>query len=209
MTLFRIQSLALYGAIPVLAFCGCAQTPDFNAKVRGPSIESVADFWRVGVMNAKTQLDSKSCDYKDSKGKDQCRVSVEMSFSGDVCTAEVKGYLTVPQKKMPTIVWMLVQPVGLPQNFSFPERYGIIIVDDQDDQIDSKNKPGTGGTGDGDKSDLPNQFYWLNKNSKPARAKIADIYYLPAVQWKRKEADGTTNLMLCRAIDPRIVNQGD
>lgn len=211
---FRIEPLVLYVAASVLALGGCAQTQN-PASMKAPAFRelTIPDLWQARTMANTTPLPSTSCAYKDSKNKDQCRVTVEMSVAGDVCTANVKGFLTVPKKKTPNIVWTIDRTTdasALNQDFEFPERYGIIVVDDPDDQINSRNNPGKGGWGNGDDDTTTRTlFFWDNKNKKAAHAKIAHIYYLPAVQWKKVESNGTINLMLCRAIDPRIVNEGD
>jgi hypothetical protein len=184
-----------------------------------PAIRPIEPFGNVNLPTG-------SCDFQTVSlpQRPVCNVEVEVSLATSlpggavVCTAEIRGVLRVPAgKRNVNVVWT-IKPVTAPppptgHSFQFAPDHGVLIIDDLHEQIRPRlggGGSGTGGRGDGDGSpNDPQKFFWRNKNIRPGTVAIEPITYMPAVLWTRPPtATEPAITELCRAIDPKIVNDG-
>jgi hypothetical protein len=179
------------------------------------------------LSNKDLPLDSCDSQTTTPPRRPVCKVDVKVNLAvslpsapGDptvvVCTAEIGGVLHVPvAKRDVNVVWTIIPattPAG--HSFEFAPHHGVLVINDPHEQIRSRLGVGIGGRGDDDA--LPNEvkkFFWRNKNTRlNAKTPIEPITYMPAVLWTRPNPNPTakepTLTELCRAIDPKIVNDG-
>lgn len=218
-------------AVALLFACGCAASA---ARAQGVEASDATAAWlkklpaiRPIELFGNVDLPTGSCDFQTANPprRPVCDVEVEVSLATSlpggavVCTAEIKGVLHVPTgKRNVNVVWTvkLVTTPSLPagHSFQFAPDHGVLIIDDPDEQIRPRlggGGVGLGGRGDGDTfPNDPMKYFWRNKNIRLAAGPIKPIIYMPAVLWTRPNpsSTGPTITELCRAIDPKIVNDG-
>jgi hypothetical protein len=226
MALVRLIAVALLFACAGLSSVADAQS--FRASDATPAWLKKLPAIQTMKLLRTVPLPKTSCDFDTTSlpRRPVCKVDVDVSLATSmpsgavVCTAEIKGVLTVPHtKKDVNVVWSIVPTITPPgHSFEFAPDHGVLITKDPHEQIRPKlgsGVAGIGGLGDDDVSlNVATKFFWRNKNRKPTGsiAPIEPIFYMPAVLWTRPNPSPTptdpTITELCRAIDPKIVNDG-
>lgn len=196
------SSMRLLMSVAVAVFGVSAMRAD--AQPSGAGLRVVPK--GLELFSDKDPLDPRSCNYQGDHGHQrQCHVDVHVSVDAatGVCSAEVRGYLSVPRRQPRTIVWTLVPSTIGSDRFEFATGHGIDVVRDDFKQVKGHSKT-KGGHGDDDATVVSkSKFFWFNRNTRPSgNPPTVEIFYLPNVY----RFDSAGKPTVCQAIDPKIVN---